>query len=140
MVESPKYTEGKVYINKSQYFSGVPESVWNYIEEMHFYKKWFYFLSTKNKFNLIELNKNLINTFNNRNTTISNRSKIFTDSFKSNIDMEKKWQSFLRRNRLKLNYNFSQIMEKLENFIDFPCNNIISDYNWNPELNKWEIY
>lgn len=29
-VETPKYAEGKVYINKSQYFSGVPESVWNF--------------------------------------------------------------------------------------------------------------
>jgi len=30
IVETPKYIEGKVYINKSQYFSGVPESVWNF--------------------------------------------------------------------------------------------------------------
>lgn len=30
IVETPKYGEEKVYINKSQYFSGVPESVWNF--------------------------------------------------------------------------------------------------------------
>lgn len=30
IVESIKYKERKVYINKSQYFSGVPESVWNF--------------------------------------------------------------------------------------------------------------
>lgn len=30
IVEAPKYGEEKVYINKSQYFSGIPESVWNF--------------------------------------------------------------------------------------------------------------
>lgn len=29
-VETPKYTDGKLYINKTQYFGNIPESIWNF--------------------------------------------------------------------------------------------------------------
>ena len=49
-----------------------------------------YFLSISKEFELNKLNKNLINTFNNRNTNISDRKNIFDKKFKTNSDMEKK--------------------------------------------------
>lgn len=30
LVEKPEYKEGNVYINKTQYFGGVPEAAWNF--------------------------------------------------------------------------------------------------------------
>jgi len=97
-----------------------------------------YFLSITKNFEISILHNNLINTFNNRSTSIESRKNIFSDKFKSNISMEKKWQAFLRTNKLYVSYNFSQVISHIENFIDYSFKNS-NGFIWNSELQKWEI-
>lgn len=96
-----------------------------------------YFLSITKSFEISRLHNNLINTFDNRETSIESRKNIFAEKFKANTDMEKKWQAFLRRNKLPLTYNFYQIVEHIENFIDYSFENNLG-FIWSPELQKWE--
>jgi predicted nucleotidyltransferase component of viral defense system len=97
-----------------------------------------YFLSNTKSFDITRLHNNLINTFKNRNTLIESRKNIFSDKFKSNEDMNKRWQAFLRRNKLSISYSFSQVVDHLENFIDYSFEND-SNFIWNPEIKKWEM-
>lgn len=96
-----------------------------------------YFLLKSKNFNISKLNENLFNTFNNRKTLILDRNKIFSNDFKNNEIMGKKWESFLKTNKLNLKIQFKDVVNSIENFINYPFEKN-SGYFWNFILEKWE--
>lgn len=96
-----------------------------------------YFLLKSKNFNISKLNENLFNTFNNRKTLILDRNKIFSNDFKNNEIMSKKWESFLKTNKLNLKIQFKDVVNSIENFINYPFEKN-SGYFWNFILEKWE--
>lgn len=98
-----------------------------------------YFLSKTKNFDIVNLHKNINNTFNNRNTPILDRKLIFEKNYKENIDMDKKWKAFLKRNKIDLEISFHNLIEHLEKFIELPFNND-SGYVWDYNLQEWKLY
>ncbi len=93
------------------------------------------FISSEKKFKHSELNKVIFHTFKNRNTLIEDKEKIFRNDFKENKEMQKQWDAFLKRNKLKSEFTFFQIMEKIECFIQPVCIEQEIEHIW--QAGKW---
>ncbi len=94
------------------------------------------FASSK-EFDLLTLHNALTETFNNRQTSIEKRNSIFADKFKNDEDLNKLWSAFLKKHSLKLDRNFSEVVSKVEAFVESACNKVNSTKTWNYKDWRW---
>ncbi len=90
-------------------------------------------------FDIKLLNKSLKKTFKRRNTPVSNAEFIFNDNFRKDINMQNRWHGFIRRNKLSITGDFSEVFKKLELFLKPVCiieKRVSKNMFWNKE--KWE--
>lgn len=90
-------------------------------------------------FDITLLNESIKKTFERRDTPVSNAEVIFNDNFGKDINMQKRWQGFLRRNKLPVTRDFSAVFKKLELFLKPVCTiekRISKNILWDKE--KWE--
>ena len=76
-------------------------------------------------------------TFNNRSTDLAMSKKIFEDNFKNDERFQNLWNAFLQRNKLESNKTFSEVVSKIQSFIQPIFESKIKN-NWNPDKWKWE--
>jgi predicted nucleotidyltransferase component of viral defense system len=77
-------------------------------------------------------------TFLRRKTSLENRSVIYENEFKNDETKQKQWKGFLKRIKSGMNENFSEIINKLEFFIEPLFINSDTELNWNKVNWKWE--
>ncbi len=78
----------------------------------------------------------ILSTFHNRNTDIEDRKIIFKESFKEDARHQNFWTAFLTRSNLLINQNFSQVIDRIQSFIEpvFTGKKRI----WDPHLFIWK--
>ena len=97
-------------------------------------------LAQSNRFDSKILKKAITKTFNYRNTSLKTRNIIFQTSFKADKLKQNQWQSFLKRNSLDFDKNFSEVVRLLEAFIE----PVLSDAElpiirtWQPQDWSWK--
>ena len=79
------------------------------------------YLAKNREFSGEILCKAIKTTFNQRNRLLSDRKNIFSDEFKQNLDKQKQWLAFLRRNKLQTYNKFPIVIEYLEKFLEPIC-------------------
>lgn len=85
----------------------------------------------------MELLKNaILLTFNHRETDIELRKNIFNDQFKSDEKLQKYWTAFLERNKITIEKNFSNVVDKISLLIEPIFSN--NKLNWNSKKFIWE--
>jgi len=89
-----------------------------------------YFASNK-EFDLNTLHKALIETFRNRQTSVEKRHSIFDDKFKNDKNLQSLWAAFLKKRLIKSDSNFSEILSKVEKFIEPACIEVNLPKTWN---------
>jgi predicted nucleotidyltransferase component of viral defense system len=94
------------------------------------------FIANRTEFNKDILREALLVTFRNRETNIEDRNIIYNQSFKSNSQKQIQWTSFLTRNKLTSENNFSVVIYKINLFIEPIFLN--DDRHWNPNKFLWE--
>jgi predicted nucleotidyltransferase component of viral defense system len=94
-----------------------------------------YFASIK-KFDLNTLRTALLETFRNRQTLIEKRHSLFDGKFKKDENLLLLWDAFLKKRLIKSDSNFSEIVSKIEVFIEPVFEDIITPKTWN--CDKWE--
>ena len=94
-----------------------------------------YYLASSQKFNSSDLTISIKETFKRRKTKLEDRRYVFTDSFVNDQEKQIMWKAFLNRNQIKIEYTFSDILEKIKEFIE-PIIFQESPLNWDPS--KWE--
>lgn len=95
------------------------------------------FFASNKEFDLLTLHTALIETFNNRQTSIDKRQSIFYDKFKDDKNLQLFWATFLKKRLLKSQYNFSEIVSKIERFIEPACSEVKLTKTWNYKEWKW---
>lgn len=95
-----------------------------------------FFLASSFSFELKTLNEAINSTFTKRNTPLSDRNVVFSDSFKNDKDKNEMWSAFLKRLKLDSDLSFTEVMEKLKVFLEPVFNE--SEGKWNPKLWRWE--
>lgn len=95
------------------------------------------FFAEKYKFKKDILFGALSTTFNNRSTDLAMRKKIFEDHFKNNERFQNLWKVFIGRNKLDNNKTFSEVVSKIQFFIE-PIFDNKTKNNWNPKKWEWE--
>lgn len=95
-------------------------------------------LASNNSFNLTTLNQAIKETFSTRETDIDSRGVIFADYFKSDEKKEIQWQAFLRRTSIVSEFSFSEIIEKIEKFIEEPCKEDPTEKVWDKVSWTWK--
>jgi len=76
-------------------------------------------------------------TFGHRSTNIDLRKLIFEDKFKIDEKLQKLWFAFLDRNKLVAPDSFSEVVTKIQSFIE-PIFDKKTKNNWNFEKWEWE--
>jgi predicted nucleotidyltransferase component of viral defense system len=94
------------------------------------------FIANRTEFNTNILNEALLTTFKNRETNIEDRSLIYDQSFKSDSQKQVQWSSFLTRNKLSSENNFSIVIDKINSFIEPIFLN--DNRHWDPSKFIWE--
>ena len=95
-----------------------------------------YLLLRINSFNSDVLSEAIQKTFENRGTNLEDMNTIFDESFKNDFQKQTQWQSFLQLNKLNENISFSEIVTKIQSFIQ-PVFDSKTKNNWNPD--KWDM-
>jgi predicted nucleotidyltransferase component of viral defense system len=99
-------------------------------------------LSTQ-KFDGRVLQEAITETFSRRRTPLEKELYIFTGEFKTDSNKQKQWQAFLDKLREPLSYQFSEIVSRIENFIDPVWKEICCEGeffgSWNFELQIWKL-
>lgn len=90
------------------------------------------------EFDLLTLHNALIETFNNRETSIEKRNSIFNAKFKNDKNLEALWTAFIKKRSLKINLNFSETVSKIELFIEPACIKTNLTKTWNSKSWIWE--
>lgn len=94
-----------------------------------------YFLASNQKFNSSDLTTSIQETFKRRKTKLEDRRFVFTDSFVNDQEKQTMWIAFLNRNQIKIEYTFSDILEKIREFIE-PILFQENSLNW--DASEWE--
>ncbi|NCS89269.1 MAG: hypothetical protein AUK34_01495 [Ignavibacteria bacterium CG2_30_36_16] len=82
------------------------------------------------------LKQAIITTFEHRDTDIGLRKEIYKEAFKNNPQKQTQWSSFLERNKLTSENNFSTVVDKINSFFEPVFSNTKS--NWNPKKFIWK--
>lgn len=94
------------------------------------------FIAERTAFKKNTLKEALLVTFNNRETDLKERHLIYEESFKQNSQKQIQWSSFLERNKLNAENNFSKVIDKIDLFIE-PLFGDEAKNNWNKKEWKW---
>lgn len=97
-----------------------------------------YTLASHNEFESSVLNEAIQETFSMRGTALENKEVIFSDDFKSDESKETQWNAFQNRTGLNVDFNFSQIVDKISLFIEGCILAKEEIKRWNPSIWKWE--
>jgi len=97
-----------------------------------------HFFASSKEFDLLTLYNALIETFNNRKTSIEKRHSIFEDKFKNDENLEVLWTAFISKRSLKINLNFSETVSKIKEFIEPACNEVNSTKIWDYKEWRWK--
>jgi len=97
------------------------------------------FLAQSNNFHSEVLRTAIMRTFNYRKTSLKTRDTIFQPSFKEDKLKQDQWKSFLKRNNIDFDKNFSEVVQLLEEFIDpmLSDTEITINKNWQPQSWRW---
>lgn len=79
--------------------------------------------------------KSIQTTFSHRATDVRQRKMIFEDKFKMDTQLQKLWLAFLERSKLVTVNSFSEIVTKIQSFIE-PIFNEKTKDKWSPQ--KWK--
>jgi predicted nucleotidyltransferase component of viral defense system len=77
-----------------------------------------HYFASKKEFDLNTLHTALIETFRNRQTSIEKRHSLFDDKFKNDKNLQSLWAAFLKKRLINDDSNFSEILSKVEKFIE----------------------
>jgi len=83
------------------------------------------------------LTQAITTTFKNRSTDLGLSKIVFEDKFKSDQNFQKLWVAFIERNKLESTKTFSDVVSKIESFIQ-PIFDSKTKNNWNPDKWEWE--
>lgn len=97
-----------------------------------------HFFASGKEFTLSTLHTALMETFNNRQTSIENRSFIFNDKFKNDKNLQSLWGAFINKRMLKIKLNFIEVVSMIEDFIEPACTKANRSNTWNSKDWKWE--
>ncbi len=75
-----------------------------------------WFLIQHHDINTERLQKAILKTFYNRNTTVTDSNYIFNNEFKNNYDKQKQWQAFLNRYGIQIEHTFEFVVSEIEKF------------------------
>ncbi len=75
-------------------------------------------------------------TFKNRNTSVENRSAIYTPEFRNDIKKQKQWEAFLKRIKSDSNDDFNSVIDKINLFIEPVFIPKGGNLQW--DKNKWK--
>ncbi len=95
------------------------------------------FIAENNSFNRNVLREAIIETFENRGTTLDDRHIIFDAVFKNNQQKQTQWSSFFQLNKLDLKISFYEAVSKIQSFVE-PIFDEGTKDNWNPKKWEWE--
>ncbi len=96
-----------------------------------------HFFASGKEFDLLTLHTAIIETFKNRQTSIETRNAIFNDNFKNDKNLNSLWSTYLKKRSIKLNLSFSDIVSRIETFIDPACNESRSTKTWSYKSWSW---
>lgn len=96
------------------------------------------FLAGNYQFKINILKQAIQTTFIHRKTDISLRYKIYADIFKNDQQLQKQWSSFLNRNKLNAESNFSNVVDKIHLFIE-PVLTGKKETIWSCKEWKWDL-
>jgi predicted nucleotidyltransferase component of viral defense system len=96
-----------------------------------------YFFASNHSFELQSLHNALRETFSNRNTNIENRKYIFSHTYKEDDHLQKSWGSFLKKHLLQSEYTFSDIVGRIQLFIEPACTSVDMNAHWSDREWKW---
>jgi hypothetical protein len=100
-----------------------------------FYDVWFF--AEHYKFKKDILLEAIKTTFNHRSTNIEDRKIIFSDKYKLDKQLQLLWMAFLERSKLVSVNSFSEVVTKIQSFIE-PIFDEGTKDSWNPQKWKWE--
>jgi predicted nucleotidyltransferase component of viral defense system len=95
-----------------------------------------YYFASKKEFDLLTLHTAIIETFRNRQTSIEKRLSLFDDKFKNDVNLQSLWSAFLKKRLITNDNNFSEIVSKIEKFIEPACIELKSAKTW--DFKEWE--
>jgi hypothetical protein len=95
-----------------------------------------YYFASKKEFDLLTLHTAIIETFRNRQTSIEKRLSLFDDKFKNDVNLQSLWSVFLKKRLITNDNNFSEIVSKIEKFIEPACIELKSAKTW--DFKEWE--
>ena len=90
-----------------------------------------HYFASKKEFDLNTLHTALIETFRNRQTFIEKRHSLFDDKFKNDKNLQSLWAAFLKKRLIKNDSNFSEILSKVEKFIEPAFIEVNLSKTWN---------
>ncbi len=96
------------------------------------------FFASNQSFVLSKLSSAMKITFAHRETDVQDAVHIFSDSFKTNREMQEMWNAFITKRNLQSSLNFIDVVDKLKIFIQPTLSVSVIDKNWNIELWNWE--
>ena len=103
-----------------------------------------YFLLGQQNFKGQNLKHTIQETFKNRKTDIANANLIFSDSFFDNQVKHVQWNAFLRKNELKINITFRDLMLQLKEFLSPSISGNVQETGfyktWNKKKKIWIKY
>jgi hypothetical protein len=97
-----------------------------------------YFFASGKEFYLFTLHTALAKTFNNRQISIEKSRSVFDDRFKNNESLQMLWSAFIKKRLLNNEFNFPDIVSKIETFIEPACNYTGITKTW--DYKKWECF
>ena len=97
------------------------------------------FLAQSNNFHSEVLRTAITKTFNHRNTNLKTRNIIFQQAFKEDKLKQDQWRSFLTRNNIDFDKNFSEVVQLLEEFIEpmLSDTEITINKKWQSQSWRW---
>ena len=100
-------------------------------------------LSRRFEFKSTSLKSSIVNTFNRRETEVTENITTFTERYYQNDEKLKQWQGFLRKSKVSdVSQDLSEITGDIKNFIEPVLTSIVHakefKKTWKPELQKWQ--
>jgi len=97
-----------------------------------------HFFASNKAFDLLTLHTALMETFNNRKTSIGKRKLLYDDKFKNDKNLQQFWSTFLKKRLLKFELDFFVVVSKIEKFIEPAFIIADSTKTWNYKEWKWD--
>ena len=96
-----------------------------------------HFFASSKEFDLLTLHTALMETFNNRQTSIEKHHSIFDNKFKNDENLNQLWTAFIKKRSLKINLSFSEVVSKMERFVKSACAEVRNTKTWDNKEWEW---